>query len=148
VAAAPGEHGADSEEEDESRLEVEVVGKLHDAATATKYIILAMASPCELKHLDDAKPVGIDALEPSAERDKLFGFEAVVDADERPYLCAIAFDAKRRIIGFGQPSAKASPLAVAREPGEEYGRAHGVDVTIHAVEPLALNNDFIMDRVH
>lgn len=128
----------EEEDEGEEHAEIEVVGRLSSVPEAAKYVVFAQTRPCDLDALEDARPVGIDSLVP-ANTDKVFAFEAVLDDDEHAYVCAVAFDPDRRVVAFGGSGRR--PLAIERAPGEEYGRAHGVDVPLAAVDPpLAIDN--------
>src|SRR5437867_2510742 len=61
-------------EEVHGRIEVEVVGGLKDRAKARKYLVFVLSAPCDLRTLDQVKPMGgIDSVE-GGSKEKVFGF--------------------------------------------------------------------------
>jgi hypothetical protein len=144
--AGPDARHEEVDDEDEGRLEIEVTGQIHASASAARYVIYAQARPCALDHLDGTQPMGIDSLVDTGDLgygEKVFAFEAIMDEDEHPYVCVVAFDDARRVVGFG--GSGHDPVPVAREAGEEYGRAHGLAIQVRPVDPpRAIDDDALL----
>jgi hypothetical protein len=129
VHRSPADAG---EDEDEGRVEIEVVGRLRPSVAANKFIVYAQTRPCSLATLATTTPIGIDTLDADS-ADKVFAFEAEFDEDDQTYVCALGLNAEGHVIAYG--GYESSPVLFHRARGEEYGRAHGLDVPLRRVDP-------------